>query len=138
MKLSIKSQYGLQAMLHLALNYLGGVVQISDIASSQNIPIRFLEQLLLPLKKKGLIASQRGVNGGYSLLKHPSDISIYDIIEALEGPIELTNKKMKKSQIIFDTFNSIQEEIKKNLSKITLENLVSKKRQKDSNYIYSI
>lgn len=138
MKLSVKSQYGLQAMLYLALSYLGGTVQISSIAQDQNIPIRFLEQLLLTLKKKGLLASQRGINGGYSLVKHPSDITLYDIIEALEGPVEFTNKKMKKSQVIFDTFNLMQEEIKKSLTKITLEDLVLKKHQKDRAYFYNI
>lgn len=138
MKLSVKSQYGLQAILELAMNYMGGTIQISAIAKDQNIPLRFLEQLLLTLKKKGMLASQRGINGGYSLAKHPSDITLQEIIEALEGPIELTNKKMKKSTIIFDTFRGIEEELKKSLSKITLYDLVSKKRKSDSSYNYSI
>ena len=81
MKLSLKSQYGLQAMLFLALNYLSGSVQIASIAKDQNIPIRFLEQLLLILKKKGLLSSQRGINGGDTLAKHPSDITIFEIMK---------------------------------------------------------
>jgi len=137
-KFSIKSQYGLQAVLYLALNYLGGITPISDIAKTQGIPIRFLEQLLLTLKKKGLLASQRGINGGYSLAKHPSDISIYDVIEALEGPIELKNKKMKKALVIYDAFDSLETSIKKELLKTTLEDLVLKKHQKDKAFIYNI
>ena len=85
-----------------------------------------------------MLASQRGINGGYSLAKHPSDISIYDVIEALEGPIELKNKKMKKALVIYDAFDSLETSIKKELSKTTLEDLVLKKHQKDKAFIYNI
>ena len=96
MKFSIKVQYGLQAMLVLSLNYGGGQVRIKSIASEQKIPIRFLEQLLLVLKRAGLVNSLRGKHGGYLLGRKPSEISLLDVIEALEGPLELTSKKMKK------------------------------------------
>ncbi|MFH1347500.1 MAG: Rrf2 family transcriptional regulator [Candidatus Margulisiibacteriota bacterium] len=82
MKFSIRVQYGLQAMLELALKYGGGPIQIADIAKNQKIPIRYLEQLLLVLKRRGVVASTRGKHGGYSLAKHPSDIAVLEIIEA--------------------------------------------------------
>ena len=138
MKLSLKSQYGLQAMLSLALHYLSGSVQIASIAKDQNIPIRFLEQLLLILKKKGLLSSQRGINGGYTLAKHPSDITLFEIIETLEGPIEFTSKKLKRSAAIFETLENIHSNLKNDLSKRTLEDLVTKKYQKDKAFNYSI
>lgn len=138
MKFSIKIQYGLQALLELALKYGSGPLQISDIAKSQKIPIRYLEQLLLVLKRRGLLASTRGKNGGYTLVVHPSDISVLQIIEAFEGPIELTNKKMKKSPVLFEAFAKIQTGIKKDLAELTLEDLVFKKRQTERAYTYNI
>jgi len=127
-----------QAMLELALKYGSGPVQIADIAKSQKIPVRYLEQLLLILKRRGLIASTRGKEGGYSLAKHPSDVAVLAIIEAFEGQIELAGKKMKKIPVLFDAFSKIQGNLEKELAKLTLEDLALKKRQKDRAYIYNI
>ncbi|MFH1684512.1 MAG: Rrf2 family transcriptional regulator [Candidatus Margulisiibacteriota bacterium] len=138
MKFSIRVQYGLQAMLELALKYGGGPVQIADIAKNQKIPIRYLEQLMLVLKRRGTVASTRGKHGGYALAKHPSDVSVLEIIEAFEGPIELTSKKMKKLPVLFEAFDTIQNNIKKELTELSLEDLVFKKRQKERAYIYNI
>lgn len=138
MKFSIRVQYGLQALLELALRFGGEPVQIRDIAKAQKVPIRYLEQLLLVLKRRGLVSSSRGKNGGYNLAKHAGDITALEIIEALDGAIELTNKKMKKSPVLFDAFRAIEDDIKKDLSKLTLEDLVFKKRQRERSYIYNI
>jgi len=138
MKFSIRVQYGLQAMLELALKYGGGPVQIADISKSQKIPIRYLEQLMLVLKRRELIASTRGKHGGYAMVKHPSDVSVLQIIEAFEGPIELTSRKMKKLPVLFEAFEKIQNNINRDLSKLTLEDLVFKKRQKERAYTYNI
>lgn len=138
MKFSVRVQYGLQAMLELALNFGGGPVQIRDIANSQKVPIRYLEQLMLVLKRMGLVVSTRGKHGGYSLVKHPSDISILEIVEAYEGPIELTTKKMRKIPVLFEAFEKIQNNIKEDLTKLSLEDFVFIKRQKERSYIYNI
>ncbi len=124
--------------MELALKYGGGPVQIGDIAKNQKVPVRYLEQILLVLKRHKLVSSVRGKEGGYSLMKHPSDVSILTIIESLEGPIELANKKMKKIPILFEAFNKIENNIKKDLNELTLEDLVLKKRQKDLTHIYNI
>jgi len=138
MKFSIRVQYGLQALLELALRFGGEPVQIRDIARSQKVPIRYLEQLLLILKRRGLVVSSRGKNGGYNLAKHAGDISVLGIIESLDGAIELANKKMKKTPVLFEAFQAIEDDIKKDLSKLTLEDLVFKKRQRERSYIYNI
>jgi len=138
MKFSVRVQYGLQAMLELALKYGGGPIQIADISRSQKVPIRYLEQLMLVLKRRGLVVSTRGKHGGYSLVKHPSDISILEIVEAYEGPIELTTKKMKKIPVLFEAFEKIQNNIKEDLTKLSLEDFVFIKRQKERSYIYNI
>jgi Rrf2 family transcriptional regulator, cysteine metabolism repressor len=139
MKFSIKVQYGLQAMLELALDYGGGPVQIKTIAREQKIPIRFLEQLILTLRKAGLVASSRGQYGGHSLAKRPSEISVLSVIEALEGPVELASKKMKaKSTVLFEAFDKIQQNFNKQLSLLTLEEIALKKRQEDRALNYQI
>jgi Rrf2 family transcriptional regulator, cysteine metabolism repressor len=138
MKFSIKVQYGLQAMLELALNYGGGPVQIKTIAKEQKIPIRFLEQLMLSLKKGGLLQSTRGVYGGYGLAKKPSEITVLIVVELLEGPLELVGRKMKKLPVLAEAFEKIQRSVRTELSVLTLEDLVMKERQKERAYLYNI
>lgn len=128
----------MQAMLELALKYGNEPEQISSIARNQKLPVRFLEQLLLGLKRSGLLLSTRGKFGGYNLAKHPSDITILEVIEALEGPIALASVKMKKSPVLLEAFQKIEDNIKKNLAQTTLEDLVFKKKARDREYNYNI
>ncbi len=88
MKVSYKGDYALKAMLELALNYNKGVVSIQELAKKGDIPDKFLEQVLLTLKKGGFVDSKRGVSGGYMLAKPPEGITIGEVVRFLEGPIE--------------------------------------------------
>jgi len=87
MKLSTKGEYASRAMLELALRYDEGPVHIRDISAAQAIPERFLEQILLLLKRAGYLRSKKGPRGGYSLAKPPSRISVAEIIRVLDGPL---------------------------------------------------
>ena len=87
MKLSTKSTYGLRAMLNIAMEATGHAVSITDIADREGISISYLEQLLNTLRHRGLIESVRGPNGGYILSKDPGEITVREIVEALEGGI---------------------------------------------------
>ena len=87
MKLSQRGEYALRAMMVLGMNQGSGVVRIRDIAQQQNIPRRFLEQILNDLKSAGFVLSKRGVAGGYRLQRNPGEISLADIIRHLEGPL---------------------------------------------------
>ena len=87
MKLSQRGEYALRALLVLGMNHGPGVVRIRDIAQQQNIPRRFLEQILNDLKSAGFVQSRRGVAGGYRLQRAPDEISLADIIRHLEGPL---------------------------------------------------
>ena len=87
MKLSKKSEYGLRALLELTLAHGRTTLQRHDIAARQHIPIEFLEQILLMLKRAGLVSSRRGIKGGYTLIKQPSDITLGQIIRTLDGPL---------------------------------------------------
>jgi len=87
MKLSKKSEYGLRALLELTLANDRESLQRHQIAERQHIPVEFLEQILLTLKRAGLLASRRGVKGGYTLIKSPGEITLGQVIRILDGPL---------------------------------------------------
>ncbi len=87
MKLSTKGRYGLRAVLDLAINGKNEAVALSGIAERQDISISYLEQLIAKLKKAGIVNSIRGAQGGYILAKKPEEISVGDILRALEGDL---------------------------------------------------
>lgn len=91
MKLSTKGRYGIKAMVDLAINYGMDPVSIKCISERQNISEYYLEQLFSPLRKASLIKSIRGAQGGYVLNRKPEEITVYELIEVLEGPVEISN-----------------------------------------------
>jgi Rrf2 family protein len=88
MRITYKGDYALKTILDLAIHYGTGLVTIHDIAQRADIPIKFLEQVLLDLKKGGFVESRRGKVGGYLLAKHPSRIKLGEVIRFMDGPIE--------------------------------------------------
>lgn len=86
--LSQKCQYAVRAVLELAKQYGQGPVAISQIAASQVIPQRFLENILNDLRPTGLIESRRGVQGGYLLAKNPAAVTVGEVIRLIEGPLD--------------------------------------------------
>ena len=88
MKLSTKGRYGLRALIDLAQNGGEQPVSITSISTRQDISERYLEQLMSMLKKAGIVRSVRGAGGGYVLVKRLEDISVGDVLRALEGSLE--------------------------------------------------
>jgi len=86
MRLSAKADYALRASVELA-SHGDGPVKADAVARAQSIPLRFLEQILLELKHAGIVASQRGAEGGYRLARPPEQIRLADVIRAVEGPL---------------------------------------------------
>lgn len=85
-ELSCKTEYALRALIELAAHYnLGAPLQIRQIASEQDIPDRYLEQLLATLRRSGIVKSQRGAKGGYLLTRDPWQITLWDIVSCIEG-----------------------------------------------------
>ncbi|MGL4741269.1 MAG: RrF2 family transcriptional regulator [Sarcina sp.] len=91
MKLSTKGRYGVKAMVDLAIHYDDKPVSIKVISKRQNISDYYLEQLFSSLRKAKLIRSIRGAQGGYVLNRKPSEITIAQIMDILEGPIEISD-----------------------------------------------
>ena len=88
MRVTYRGDYALKAVLNLAINYGKDVVTIHEMAKSIDAPIKFLEQVLLDLKKGGFVESRRGKVGGYMLSRQPGKITIGDVIRFMDGPTE--------------------------------------------------
>ena len=96
MRLSLRGEYALRAMLVLGLHYDQTVVRIQAISDQQNIPKRFLEQILNDLKSGGFVQSKRGVAGGYRLARGPEQITVASIVRHIEGalaPVSCVSEK---------------------------------------------
>lgn len=129
MKLSTKGRYGLMAMYRLMESYGDGPQSINNIAEKENLSDSYLEQLFSLLKNAKLVKSTRGVNGGYSLARDPKDIKIGEIIEALEGNMDLSccqkDVECPKSEECptRDILDEVQFKIESVLDSMTLEDM---------------
>ena len=139
MKISTKGDYATRGMQDLALHYGKGPIPIEDIARRQHLPVRYLEQILLSLKRAGFLESKRGVSGGYYLAKHPREITVGAIIRVMEGPIiQIFCVGSGKREICIeephcslrDIWADVRDAVVKILDHITLEDLCQQIRVK--------
>ncbi len=91
MKISTKGRYSVTALYELALHYGNGPLPLKNIAQSQGLSENYLEQLMVPLRRAGLVKSIRGAQGGYMLGREPKEITIGEIITTVEGPIAVVD-----------------------------------------------
>ena len=138
MKLSTRSRYGTRLMLKLALNYQKGPISLKDIAQQEEISEKYLSQLVIPLRASGLIYSLRGFQGGYQLSKSPSQISIKDIVQALEGnisPVECVKNPSICSKAddcsVRDIWGNLYKKIHETLDSVSLKDLLESKELKE-------
>jgi len=89
LQMSTRARYGVRLMVALAINYGNGISLLKDIARREGISEKYLGQIVIPLKSAQLVASQRGSHGGYSLARPPEDITVRDVVEAIEGRVAL-------------------------------------------------
>jgi Rrf2 family cysteine metabolism transcriptional repressor len=87
LSITTKSPYALRALVELARMRGGGPVPIGELARRRDIPVQFLEQLFAVLRRAGVLKSQRGVKGGYSFAREPSEITVIEVVELLDGPL---------------------------------------------------
>ncbi len=137
MKISTKIRYGTRAILELAVRYGEGPVELKEIATREGISLKYLEQVIIPLRTAGLIKSIRGSKGGYTLAKPPSRIWLSDVVESLEGPFNLTEclKNPTVCQrvpvcVTRDVWKQVSDAINGVLTSITLEEMVNRRREK--------
>ena len=152
MKLSKKSDYGLRAMIHLSMNYQKGAVQIKEISVKEKIPQKFLENILLTLKKVGILNSKMGLRGGYELARSPDLISLGEVIRTLDGaiaPIDCVSKMSYKpcseelTCVIRDVMMDVRNAITTVLDTITFADMCrrvidSREKRETEELIYTI
>ncbi len=141
MKVSQRVTYGIMAVVDLAIKGKDGVpLQARAIARHQGIPVRFLEQVLHAMKKAGLVESLRGSQGGYRLNRLPADLSVADVMEALDGPVfhqsfarlAPSDKRTTKPELLLaDVWEQVQQAERNVLEKITIEQLAARQRALD-------
>lgn len=147
MKITYKGDYALKAVLDLALNYgTNDVVTIHDLAKHADIPIKFLEQVLLDLKRAGFVESRRGKVGGYLLARRPSQIKLGEIIRFIDGPIEPIACAEKRYAGCNDIYKCVLRKIWQEVTKatsdiidnITFADLVNRVKSVNKGLVYSI
>ncbi len=145
MKLTTRSRFGLRFMVNLGLNYGKGPVYLKEISQKEEISEKYLSQLALFLKSAGLISSVRGIHGGYVLNRKPSQIRLLEVIEALEGDLNLTPCIQDVSQCsriavcaTREVWLRMENALKEVLISITLEDLISIYKGKAANLSYHI
>ena len=134
--ISAKGAYGLYAMMELTKTHRGDSVQIKDIAEAQDIPQHYLEQLLVTLRKSGFVKSYRGTNGGYALAKAPTDITVLEILTALEGPVEVLREQVPRGGLEF-YWSRLEKGFGDQLGQ-TLDDLVSERDSRKEIFNYTI
>ncbi len=110
MKLSTRGRYSTRLMLELAFRYNTGPVLLKDISSSQDISLKYLGQLIIPLKVAGLIKSTRGSHGGYFLARSPEKINLSEILKAVEGTLDIA-ECIKSPDICYRSKNCVARKI---------------------------
>lgn len=146
MHITYKGDYALKTILDLALHYGNSPVAINQLARRADIPIKFLEQILLGLKRGGFVESRRGKVGGYLLSRHPAKIRLGEVIRFVDGSLEPIACVKKSYRGCADmnncVFRGIWEKVAETTSRlvdnITFEDLVKKKKGLDAALVYQI
>lgn len=144
MRLSVRGDYGIRAILELAHHYGNGLVQSGDIAARQSIPEPYLHQLLLTMRKAGLVRSVRGPRGGHALARSPQELTLAEVMEALEGPIaqdcsdDVSGCVQREDCALRHVWRGVDQATKRILSSTTIAQLASKQGGSAAGSMYHI
>ncbi|MGD8255711.1 MAG: Rrf2 family transcriptional regulator [Syntrophobacterales bacterium] len=135
MKISTRGRYGTRMMLDLAAHHDQGPTPLREIAKRQDLSVKYLEQLIIPLKAAGYIRSVRGARGGYTLARKPDKISVGQIIQVLEGGLSLVDCvddarvcEREKNCPTRDIWLRMSERLMEELSSLTLRDVLDGKK----------
>jgi Rrf2 family protein len=145
MKISAKGEYGLLALIDLALYQKEGPVQLAQISQRQAIPKQYLDQLMLILKRARIVTSSRGRQGGYQLAKPAHAITLLEVVTALEGPVEnqqFLGRSPAATRAARRVLNQVWDEMfsqaKELLRSKTLEQICEQQRNSEKLMMYHI
>lgn len=138
MKISTRGQYGARALVDMALHYGEGSVQLKDVARRQCISVRYLQHLLTPLIKAGIVKSVRGAHGGVALGRPPEGIHLGEVIQLLEGsiaPVECVDDPASCSRVAGCVTRDVWSDLKKAMTLVldstTLKDLAERQKEKN-------
>lgn len=137
MRISAKGEYAIKAVLDLAMHHGRGLIPIQEIAARQSIPQRYLEQVLLALKRGGLLGSKRGAAGGYYLMKPPEEVSVGAVLRAVEGtggPFEARGRGRGPSgdQDLAELWEEIADAVSRVIDRLTFADLAARVHERQS------
>jgi Rrf2 family protein len=146
MRISSKGEYGLRALLDLAQHHGEGPVQSRDIHLRQGIDENYLNQILISLRKSGLIESMRGPQGGHRLARPPAQITVLEALIALEGPLlpaeagrdNLAPAEPIDRELVREVWEELRAALESHLAAITLDDLCQRKRAQIGEVMYYI
>ena len=146
MRISSKGEYGLRALLDLAQRYGEGPIQSRDIHTRQGVDENYLNQILILLRRAGLIESVRGPQGGHRLARPPAQIAVLEALVALEGPLlpsdagrdDQTPTEPIDRALIREIWDETRTLIEQHLASLTLDELCQRKRQRSGEVMYYI
>lgn len=144
MRISSKGDYGLRALLDLALHYGQGPIRSREIAERQAIDEHYLNQLLIQLRRAGLVQSVRGPQGGHVLAREPGEIRLLEALYALEGPLVQLAEGMQPSPqrdeaaVLDEMWCGLRSTVETYLAAHTLDDLIQRKREREGQTMYYI
>ena len=149
MRLSTRGRFGVSALVAVGLMDSGGPVSLKSVAERQGISEHYLEQIMGPLRKAGLVHSVRGAQGGYRLAKEPSAISVGDVIRVLDGPIapvecasettcEFDHCARVDTCVTLDVWTRLRDSMVEVLDSVTLADLIKSAARQDAQPMYYI
>lgn len=138
MQLSTKVRYAARAMVEIARNYKDEPLQLNDIACKQEISVKYLEQIMSPLRARGYVRTQKGSRGGYHLAVKPEDITLYDIVVSVDGtiaPVSCVDNEAScyrsKNCVTKNVWSRMRDAMQKELQAKTLADLISEQEDLD-------
>jgi Rrf2 family protein len=126
MKFSRKAEYALRALLAICRATPGTVFSIQSLATEEHIPLKFLEQILLVLRKGGVLHSRRGAGGGYQLAMPPNRITLREVLELVDGPLELMPPAGAMSPGLTSIFKELRGDFRALLTKHTMADVLQR------------
>lgn len=145
MKISTKGRYALRIMLDLAFHSAGDLVPLKDIARRQDITVKYMEQIISPLSKAGLVISLRGSSGGYRLARAPKDYTCGDILRVVEGPLVPTESfsgsgaavggQSAEESATLEFWKGLSRVINEYVDSVTLEDLMNRQLALVTDYV---
>jgi len=144
MRISTKGKYGLRAMVDLAIHHSDSPISLNSIAERQDLSLGYMEQVFSVLRKAGLVNSIKGAQGGYILADNPANITVGDVLRALEGDLNVVdeaeqqeaNEKSIEYCIKTVVWDKMNESLNKVADSITLEDLVTQYQKLSNSWVH--